>query len=186
MAKLTLGLHPVAHQRKVLFDRIYYWTAGHPYLTQKLCAEVAGKSGNKSVDQTVEDLFFVETARSTEIHLKTTADRLRSSGAEALQLYARILSGADVADQPASPEFMAIKLTGIVKSDAFGNLRVRNRIYQRVFTGEWAVASIPAAPRVYISSTSADLSSYRDAARQAALGAGFQPFMIEYFPLRRS
>lgn len=181
MAKLAFGLHPAERRRRLLFERIYHWTAGHPYLTQKLCAEVAARAGSTTVDQIVAELFFAETARDTELHLKTTADRLRASGSDALQLYARILSGADVEDQPASPEFMALRLTGVVRSDAFGHLRVRNRIYQTVFTGDWAVARVPTAPRGYISSTSEDLTAYREAARDAAIAAGFQPYMVEYF-----
>src|ERR1022692_659427 len=37
-------------------------------------------------------------------------------------------------------------------------------------------------PTVFISSTSEDLKPYRDAARDAAIGAGLLPDMMEYFP----
>ncbi|HXM40419.1 MAG TPA: SUMF1/EgtB/PvdO family nonheme iron enzyme [Bryobacteraceae bacterium] len=37
-------------------------------------------------------------------------------------------------------------------------------------------------PTVFISSTSEDLKPYRDAARDAAIGAGLLPTMMEYFP----
>jgi formylglycine-generating enzyme required for sulfatase activity len=38
------------------------------------------------------------------------------------------------------------------------------------------------APVVFISSTSEDLKPYREAAKEAAIGAGFLPKMMEYFP----
>src|ERR1035437_2141552 len=40
---------------------------------------------------------------------------------------------------------------------------------------------LSAMPTVFISSTSEDLKPYRDAARDAAIGAGLLPKMMEYF-----
>ncbi|MCP4427055.1 MAG: hypothetical protein GY803_21405, partial [Chloroflexi bacterium] len=55
-------------QGKAIFSRIYYWTGGHPYLTQKLCLAVTENEAeqwttNGQIDQLVNNLFLTEAAR---------------------------------------------------------------------------------------------------------------------------
>jgi hypothetical protein len=60
-----------------------------------------------------------------------------------LKLYRSILYGEPVRDQTA-PAHIALKLAGIVKRDRRGMLGVRNPIYGRLFTDEWAAQTAEA------------------------------------------
>ena len=53
-----------------LLKRVFYWTNGHPYLTQSLCAEIAADDTiqtPKGVDGVVERLFFEAQARERNV-----------------------------------------------------------------------------------------------------------------------
>src|SRR5439155_12665129 len=41
---LAKGLHPIPQTASRMLQRIYYWTEGHPYLTQRLCRAAAEES----------------------------------------------------------------------------------------------------------------------------------------------
>jgi tricorn protease-like protein len=124
------------------------WTNGQPYLTQKLCAELIQNLDNpctqESVNQTVNRLFFTEEARK-ESNLRAILDRIESSPRKIkmLQLYGQILRGKALADEERSPAKTELKLTGLVRRSAQGNLEVRNRIYQTVFDQDWVEKSLP-------------------------------------------
>jgi len=148
---LAPGLHADSGEAEGRLERILYWTGGHPYLTQALCRAVRERAGNngtaeKIVDPQVEDLFLSSRARREETNLKHTRARLEKTDAEGrqiLRLYRRVRKGKAVPDQPTSPLFAQLKLAGVVKATAEGRLAVRNRIYESVFTPEWANAAVP-------------------------------------------
>lgn len=129
-----------------LLRRILYWTGGHPYLTQKLCRAVAEEVCDHTdlerfLDQLVERFFFGPHAIRTEDNLKFVAGRLTSdlgSSKALLRLLTRIQHGTAVVDDPISPLHAALKLSGVVAPGPDGKLAIRNRIYDRVFTAQWA------------------------------------------------
>jgi len=134
-------------------ERILYWTDGQPYLTQRVCRALSERSEHnrksppdRLVDSIVKDLFLSSAAQRAEANLHYARARLTEGGPEArplLQLYLRMARGEGIADQPSSPLHAALKLSGVVKADEHGRLRVANRIYEAVFTPEWAAEAMP-------------------------------------------
>jgi len=43
-APLAQGLQKAPEVGAILLERVFYWTGGHPYLTQRLCQEVADEA----------------------------------------------------------------------------------------------------------------------------------------------
>jgi hypothetical protein len=127
------------------FDRVYEWTGGHPYLTQKLCAAVleatlseieAFNSG--LVEVLVRKLFFLAGARGDPniqfVQTRVTGD---PHAQEMLKIYRRILAQKQpVQDDEQSPAINRLKLYGLVLAKD-GQLAVRNRLYAEVFDLAW-------------------------------------------------
>jgi len=140
-----LGYDSATNER--ILDRILYWTGGHPYLTQKLCDLIATSEKqdwtSQKIDQLMEISFLEPRARIEEAHLNFVRKFIeeRKNAAKLLELYLRVLLTATVKDNKQSPIHNALKLSGIVKVDDYGSLRIRNRIYQEVFNEDWAKAS---------------------------------------------
>lgn len=136
---------PRAESERVL-ERLLYWTAGHPYLTQKICRAIAdehiaeGVCTADIVDTVVEKCFFGPQSVRSEDNLKFVASRLLydSASASLLRLLTRIRHSAKVFDDATSPLHSALKLSGVVALLPDGRLAVRNRIYERVFSAKWA------------------------------------------------
>jgi WD40 repeat protein len=152
--KLSTGLHADPAEASRRLRRILLWTGGHPYLTQAVCWAVRERGGDSEagsieqiVDPRVEDLFLSSRAQREETNLKHARARLEQPGPEKrrlLRLYLRVRQGKPVQDQPASPLFAQLKLAGVVKGTDAGQLTVRNRIYERVFSPEWVKSAMPA------------------------------------------
>jgi hypothetical protein len=80
--------------------RIFYWTGGHPYLTQKLCQAVARNAGridsDDAIDRLVAARFFARNAITSETSMSRVLDGLDRAGKlarPALRLYRRIHRG---------------------------------------------------------------------------------------------
>ncbi len=132
-----------------ILERILYWTDGHPYLTQKVCAHLVLQEdwsaiGPEQVDPLVERLFLAEEARK-ENNLQFIQDRLRKSDERAgmLAVYEQALAGKEVPDEERSPVKSQLKLSGLVKVTPAGALVVRNRIYRTVFDATWVKENRP-------------------------------------------
>ncbi|MBN1815426.1 MAG: AAA-like domain-containing protein [Anaerolineae bacterium] len=141
---LLPGLEAVhGHRSEAILERVLYWSGGHPYLTQKMCAAIAAESDetwpNRTIDRLAEQLFWEGPAHS-EMNLKRIDEYIRSyeHPEQIKKIYRRILAGKRVPDRADSQEINRLKLSGLVKADREGNLQVRNRIYRRAFGPEWA------------------------------------------------
>ncbi|HEV2991527.1 MAG TPA: AAA-like domain-containing protein [Candidatus Angelobacter sp.] len=138
----TIGMH--------LLQRILYWTGGHPYLTQRLCLSVAEHKNitqPKGVDELCADLFFSSRAPERDDNLLFVRERMVRSEVELaslLDLYLRVEQGKPVPDEEANPLVSVLQLAGITRSEN-GFLKVRNRIYDRVFDWRWIDATMPQA-----------------------------------------
>lgn len=130
-----------------ILDRIYYWTSGHPYLTQKLCRAVVDQvrrsshlcHGDALVDEVCEEIFLVPRSLDRDDNLLFVRERLlRLNGdlAELFRLYGSILDGGSVEDSEENSQVARLHLSGIVRSEK-GVLRVRNRIYERIIDRSW-------------------------------------------------
>src|SRR5262249_28756215 len=99
------------------------------------------------VDRLCERLFLTPKARDVDDNLVSVRNRLVRSEvdlASLLDLYRRVWRGRPVTDDGTDPLVTVLQLSGIIRA-ADGRLRVRNRIYRRVFDGEWVLAQMPGA-----------------------------------------
>ena len=135
-----------------VLDRALYWTNGHPYVTQRLCRAIAEEPNvvtPSAVDTICERLFLSKQAQETDDNLAFVRNRLLRSEvdlAALLDLYRQVRSGRRVKDDETSPLVPVLRLSGVV-SVRDGFLRVRNRVYDRVFDDEWVTAHVPDAEK---------------------------------------
>jgi tetratricopeptide (TPR) repeat protein len=143
-----------AAQGEAIFTRIFYWTNGQPYLTQKLCTTIAkmwdGFWNEERVDLLVERLFD-GAAATDEPDLRLVRDGVYTSPRrrQLLALYRQIYQGKQVAHNEHSPEQGWLKLVGLVRVEN-GSLKVNNEIYRLVFNLDWIKANAPAKSAYYI------------------------------------
>ncbi len=138
---------------QALVERVHYWTGGHPFLTQSLCARLAETraTAKGDVDRIVELDLFAPSARESNVNLADVGNRvlLSSNGddpdrhrSEILALYDRIRRGKQVEDDESNPRLAILKLSGLVVAEG-GLLRMRNRVYARVFGPAWIAEHTP-------------------------------------------
>lgn len=131
-------------------DRIYYWTSGHPYLTQKLARSVAREHVSGNIKEHVDRIALLRLAgraalhsepHMSHIHRQIVGDRKNSEAL--LNIYGRLRKGIDVAFDPEERHHRMLLATGLVVIDDSGRLKVRNRLYKVVFTARWANENLP-------------------------------------------
>lgn len=136
-----------------LLERVLYWTDGHPYLTQRLCQAVAAERSVRTsadVDRLCREIFLGGGAQEKDDNLLFVRESLlRGTESETelsslLRLYAGIRGGKRIEDDSTDPLITALRLSGITKVER-GALRVRNRIYRRVFDPVWVAGNLPGA-----------------------------------------
>lgn len=132
---------------RALMDRIYGWTRGQPYLTQKLARGVARKGGKLAdIDRTVHELFLVPgTAREEPLlnQIRVLLTTKSPTTRQALALLERMGRKAETVSSAGSAARESLKLAGIAGQESGGRLQYRNRIYERVFDAEWAAGALP-------------------------------------------
>ena len=135
-------------QGQAILDRLYHWTNGHPYLTQRLCREVVDQKRAQpwtpaEVVQVVHDLFLSNQA-NREQNLQFAQDRVLKSPhrRELLKLYGKVRAGQPVANDEQSVLQNQLKLAGLI-TIAGSQLRVHNEIYRVVFDAKWITANTP-------------------------------------------
>ena len=138
-------------QSKPILERIFYWTNGHPYLTQKLCKAVVEAPveapdqlwTDRHVDALVQKLFLSEEGRQEEnmqfiqTNVNKSPHRVRL-----LSLYRKIYRGKLIAEDKRSLDQNYLKLSGLVRAEK-GYLQIRNEIYCQVFNLNWVKANTP-------------------------------------------
>ena len=134
-----------------LLKRVFYWTDGHPYLTQRLCRAISENPdvyNDRGVDDLCFRLFLSPEGRDKDDNLLFVRDRLRDNSIPDSRLqyaYLRVLRGSAKAEAMGSGVVMAkLVLSGAVKVVG-GRLRVRNRLYARAFDKKWVLNSLPNA-----------------------------------------
>jgi WD40 repeat protein len=130
--------------------RVFYWTGGQPYLTQKLCRAVARSTANvdcdEAVDRLVESRFLAGNAPFSEPNLRVTRELLgrRDKLAQAsLRLYRRVSRGRTILYDPHEPQHQFLRVAGLIRVSDERRMRVRNLIYGRVFTARWVSQTVP-------------------------------------------
>jgi AAA domain-containing protein len=169
---LARGLPDKSGRAAEWLERILYWTGGHPYLTQRLCQMVADEhdSARDRIDRLCAELFFTRRALERDDNLLFVRERLLRSDvdqARLLDLYQQVRNGKPIPDDESDPVVSALRLCGITRSED-GRLKVRNRIYTRVFDRRWITANMPGA----------ELQRQRAAYRRGLLGAALVSALV--------
>ncbi len=130
-----------------ILERIHAWTAGQPYMTQKVARGVARRGSRlEAVDRVVREQFLGPGAAMGEPLLNHVRTLLTGSGQRArhaLLLLGRIARGVSVHDEPgASPPKDLLRLSGVV-APRDGRLHYRNRIVAEVFDARWVRSRHP-------------------------------------------
>jgi tetratricopeptide (TPR) repeat protein len=126
---------------------VFQYTAGHPYLTQRLCAYLASfrePLDEQHVSDAVERLFTGEQGKQDN-NLQFVRDMLSKRSPDVTRVlltYKAIRSGKKVVDDERSITKAHLKLSGLVRSEQ-GSLKVRNEIYNRVFNLHWVQENTP-------------------------------------------
>ncbi len=139
----------------VALDRIYYWTRGQPYLSQKLARQLARDTVEGDVAEHVDRIALTQLAGRAALHSEPHMSHIHraivndDARMEALlNLYGRIRKGIEVPADLGSPLQRRLMAVGLLEIDHDGNLRPRNRLYEAVFTARWANENLPTRLRV--------------------------------------
>lgn len=137
-----------------LLHALLGWTAGHPYMTHRLCRALQGTPSEAGqlpagrVAALVQQIFLQpgHTAESSLAVIDSffrigqtshaDGDRLR----QMLALYERLLRKERIESAPSDPVQMALRMTGLIveRLDSAGPvLQVRNLILERTFDRDW-------------------------------------------------
>ena len=129
----------------IALDRIFYWTAGQPYLSQKLARTISREQLAGDIAANVDRIATQQLAgrsalhnepHMSHIHREVVNDAKRREAL--LNLIGRICKNVKVATDLGSPLQRRLIAIGLIRIDEEGSLRVRNRLYEAVFTARWA------------------------------------------------
>src|SRR5215213_4852192 len=137
----------LGQQAEKVLAWVLQYTGGHPYLTQRLSADLANSKqaiDEQIVASTVERLFTGEQGK-LDNNLQFVRDMLSKRSPDVtkvLLIYKDIRSGKKVLDDERSITKAHLKLSGLVRSEN-GILRLRNKIYNTVFNPQWIQENTP-------------------------------------------
>ncbi|MEO1652048.1 MAG: AAA-like domain-containing protein [Bacteroidota bacterium] len=128
---------------QALLERIMYWTAGQPYLSQELSQSLSITQCtlaevNPLVDERVAQLFFQPDIYNSA-HFGNIQTRILANDAYNLRMlgiYQEILRKGHYALSQRANEQLYLKLSGLVQEQS-ASLVANNRIYTRVFDEFW-------------------------------------------------
>ena len=139
-----------AGDAELALDRIYYWTSGQPYLSQKLARAVAREDVAGDVEDNVDRLAQQQLAgraaissepHMSHLHRAMMADRKNYEAL--LTTYGQIRKGIRIEYDPDSARHRKLLALGLVVVTDDGFFGVRNRTYESVFTASWANENLP-------------------------------------------
>jgi WD40 repeat protein len=136
-------------------DRIFYWTNGQPYLSQKLARAVSRETEGDGLEGQIDRIAVQQLAgraalhsepHMSHIHRAIVNDKKRFESL--LNLYGKLRKGIEVPADLGSALQRRLMAIGLVTIDDNGSLMVRNRLYEAVFTARWANENLPVMWRV--------------------------------------
>jgi tetratricopeptide (TPR) repeat protein len=150
MRVLLPGLEAVVPgQAKAILARIFYWTSGHPFLTQKLCQVledtaswgIVGGNSSDLVDRLVDRLFIAE-AEEQEPAIIALEQRIANHPyrKQGLVLYQQIYEGKQVSVNEQASDQRCLSSLGLVRAEE-GALKIHNRIFRQKFNLHWLKAN---------------------------------------------
>ena len=136
---LLNGLKNQIIDKKNILEKVFEWTSGTPYLTQKILDYITKNPIKKVSDiDTIVDKLFIEES-SNEIHIQTVQGIIlnnRTHNAKMLFMIAKILDGQKITHDGYWRTMIYLKLSGLIKVE--NNILVySNKIYQSVFNSVW-------------------------------------------------
>jgi len=150
---LALGFGGERAQAQALMDRVCAWTAGQPYLTQKIARGAARKGGKlEDVERGVHEQLLAPGAIDDDpmlSHARALLTQRSPPAREALRLLRRIAKDAPVAEPADTAVRDVLELSGVVARDAAATLRYRNRVVREVFGARWVKGVAPAGWRAW-------------------------------------
>ncbi len=149
--ELNLG----AEKAAAALDRIYYWTRGQPYLSQKIARNISRDGAGEDVEAQVDLIATRQVAGRAALHSEPHMSHIHRAIVDdtrrkepLLNLYGKIRKGVEVSADLGSPLQRRLIAIGLIEVDEDGSLRVRNRLYEAVFTARWANENLPIHLRV--------------------------------------
>lgn len=141
---------------EAVMQRVFHWTNGHPFLTQSVCRALTmqGRAIDiKDVDALIQRDLLEPKVRETNINLSDVGNRVLNGYADGddvdqyradiLSAYDKALAGkGDLPDDESNRITAVLKLSGLMRSEA-GQLKVRNRIYEKAFDRAWVRENMP-------------------------------------------
>ena len=154
LATLRPGLEGLGCDPDALLDAVFLWTAGHPYMAQRLCDDLArhgpierGKEIARADDAAYN--LFVRSGRGGDPNLAYAEKRLDDNESrvrvrQMLHLYRKLLDGEGVPAEPNSQIQTELRLTGLAAERLTDggdiHLRLRNLIFAEVYDHKWLKA----------------------------------------------
>lgn len=151
MEPFRQGMNLPEGSANAILDAIYDWTDGHLYMIQKICLYLYDKEeiSLDDIDAAVVELFL-SRGINNESNLYSAAGYVNecdgTMNEQMLRLYGRLLSGESVAAQCEDPVQLGLRLAGMAADRRAGSqmvLRIRNRIFAKVFDRRWLRAQEP-------------------------------------------
>ena len=139
------AVEPLGENPRDWLDEVYRWTAGHPYMTQTLCAKLLKQFQQRCLDASPADSVaqaaasvFLQRGRSEDSNLGYAEKRLDESPlkGELLSLYRQLLEQDHIRYEGGDPVQQELQLCGMA-APATGDLKVRNRVFASVFDLNW-------------------------------------------------
>lgn len=131
-------------------DRVFYWTSGQPYLSQKLCRCIARERLSGDIMEGIDRLAIHQLAGRAALnsephlsHIHREALRDKKQYEALLTVYGRIRKGIKVEFDPDLGLHRRLLAIGLVVANEQGELQIRNRVYENVFTARWANENLP-------------------------------------------
>lgn len=131
-------------------DRVYYWTNGQPYLSQKLARAISRDVPQDDYEETIDRIARQQLAGRAALHSEPHMSHIHrrivndhKCYEQLLNLYGKLRKGLTVPADLGSPLQRRLMAVGLIVIDNNGNLKVRNRVYEAVFTARWANENLP-------------------------------------------
>ncbi len=132
---------------EMVFSRIFHWTNGHPYLTQKMCLAAARLCDRHWTEEFADGLVervFLSNEAGIEPDLQFIEENIRASRGrrELLNCYRQVYLGEGARENEQSSEQKRLKLLGLLVG-VDGALKVRNEVYRLAFDLDWIRQNMP-------------------------------------------
>lgn len=122
---LTSKITSSDKESREIADRVYYWTGGQPYLSQKLCE-------NLGVNPQNIDIAATNLLREDENHFLPLLKQLQKDKG-LMSFLMRLSSGEKIVFFPHSDPIQGqLELFGLIKADEQGNCKIRNKLYEKL------------------------------------------------------